>query len=333
MTKLLILSFRLLSLCLHGNIAQANEAPNWLSKINVAGYASAGITIDRDAANSASLNEVSLWLSTNHDSRWQLFSEIEIEEPLSWNEDEDFNNTGAAIDIERLYLDYNLAEHTNLRFGRFLNPTSRWNLLHAPPLVWTSTRPLATNWLFPVSTTGAMLFGAIPTREAIIEYTLFTEITAEKKVSDQDLKFKNVFGAKLSYQRSFTEISASLLSFKEKGLNQKYTMVGLNFHTNINNIEISAEGFQRFTDSRSDGGSGAFVQTAVPLNNVGLANWYWVTRLETLDRPDDGANNRWLVGATWRIKPRQLLKLAFTGGSDAYPDAPRGFLTSFALFF
>jgi hypothetical protein len=48
---------------------------------------------------------------------------------------------------------------------------------------------------------------------------------------------------------------------------------------------------------------------------------------------DEGSAERWLVGATWRVKRTQLLKFEFTGGSGDQPDSPRGFLTSFALFF
>jgi hypothetical protein len=110
-------------------------------------------------------------------------------------------------------------------------------------------------------------------------------------------------------------------------------MLGLDFVTHMKDIEISGEAFQRFDTRNNDGGSGAYLQSAVPLTNIGLNDWYWITRLETFQRPDEGSAERWLVGATWRIKPRQLLKFEFTGGSDSQPDSPRGFLTSFALFF
>jgi hypothetical protein len=52
-----------------------------------------------------------------------------------------------------------------------------------------------------------------------------------------------------------------------------------------------------------------------------------------LQRPNEGSTERWLTGATWRIKPTQLLKLEFTGGSGDQPEAPRGFIASYALFF
>ncbi len=54
-----------------------------------------------------------------------------------------------------------------------------------------------------------------------------------------------------------------------------------------------------------------------------------------LHRPVEltGSFGRWLIGATWRIKPTQLLKFEFSGGSGDQPEAPRGFSASYALFF
>ena len=110
-------------------------------------------------------------------------------------------------------------------------------------------------------------------------------------------------------------------------------MLGLDFITHINEVEVSGEAFQRFNTNNKNGGSGAYLQSAVPLSTVGLNNWYWITRLETAQRPDEGTAERWLIGTTWRIKPSQLLKLEFTGGSAAQSESPRGFAASFALFF
>lgn len=333
MKKLIIIGITLISQYMCLGHTQAEESSNWLSNLNLGIYSSADLTFDRDSQTNAGLNEVSFWLSTNSDSRWQFFSEIEIEDPVSWDNQQKFNNDAATINIERLYLDYNLSEKLNVRVGRFLTPNSRWNLLHAAPLVWTTTRPMATNWLFPIGTNGVMLFGAVPFMDAAFEYSVFSEVLEDQKVTDQELTFKHVYGARFSLKKDISDIGVSFLSFREEDLNQNYHMLGLDFITYIKGIELSGEAFQRLRKDSQDGGSGAYLQTAVPLNRVGMPNWYWISRIETLQRPDDGSVNRWLLGATWRIKPRRLLKFEFTGGDEAYPEAPRGFLTSFALFF
>lgn len=311
----------------------ADDAPSWTDGFNVGGYASAGLTLQRDQEAQAALDEVSLLFTWTGDSRWSFFSELELERPLTWNDDEQFHSRESHLDLERLYFDYNLSEKINFRAGRFLTPNSRWNLLHAAPLVWTSTRPLATSRLFPTGTNGAMLFGALPFMNGAFEYKLFAELLEDQEQDGDELKFQHVRGARLSFKNQ-SDIGVSLLSFDEKTINNtSYNMLGLDFVTHVKEIEISGEGFQRFDSNNNDGGSGAYLQSAVPLTAVGLNNWYWITRLETFQRPDEGSAERWLLGATWRVKPTQLLKLEFTGGSGDRPESPRGFLTSFALFF
>jgi hypothetical protein len=331
------LIFMLSSLALSGLLCKpvlADEAVNWTDNFHLGGYSSAGITLRRNQEAEAAVNEVSLILTWANDSRLSFFGELELERPLAWNDDNKFGRKEGHFDLERLYADYNLSEKVNFRAGRFLTPNSRWNLLHASPLVWTSTRPLATSRLFPINTNGAMLFGALPFMSGAFEYKLFGELLEDQEEDDDfELQFEHVRGARFSYKNQ-ADVGVSILSFREKGINSaSYRMLGLDFVTHISEVEVSGEAFQRFNTSNKDGGSGAYLQTAVPLNHIGLNNWYWLTRLETLQRPNEGSVERWLLGATWRVKPTQLLKLEFTGGSGDQPESPRGFLGSFAILF
>ncbi len=313
--------------------ALAEDNASWLDGFQLGGYSSAGITLHRDQEAEAAINEISLLLTWTGEGRLSFFSELEAERPLAWNDDKSFSRKEGHLDLERFYFDYNLSEQVNFRAGRFLTPNSRWNLLHAPPLVWTTSRPLATTQLFPTATNGIMLHGAIPFQKSAFEYKLFGELLEDQEQDDEERQFEHVRGLRLSLKNQ-SDIGISLLSFREQGLSAaSYRLLGLDFVTTLSNIEISAEAFQRFNTKDHDGGSGAYLQTAVPLNSLGLHDWYWITRLETLQRPDEGARERWLIGATWRVKPTQLLKLEFTGGSEALPESPRGFSASFALFF
>jgi hypothetical protein len=167
MKKFIILFASLASLLGLCKPVLADEAYHWMDSLTVGGYTSAGLTIPRDQSAHAALNEISLLITWNNDSRWRFFGELELEDPLIWNDDEQFRINHSRIDLERLYVDYNLSEKVNFRAGRFLTPNSRWNLLHAAPLVWTSTRPLATSRLFPTGTNGVMnlvpfLFWMVP---------------------------------------------------------------------------------------------------------------------------------------------------------------------------
>ena len=318
--------------------AEEASAANFWSGFSLGGYSSASVTLHRDENAEAAVNEVSLLLTWSGDSRWSFFGELELERPLSWNDDRKFHSKESHLDLERLYLDYNLSESMNLRLGRFLTPNSRWNLLHASPLVWTSTRPLATYRLFPTATNGLMLHGSVPVNDFAIDYMLFTEVLEDQEDDSFDLPFEHVRGARVALSKQWN-FGVSLLSFDEKdiealdGQDKTYRMLGLDFIKQFGEVELSGEAFARFTQSGKDGGSGAYLQTAVPLNALGLNNWFWLTRLETLHRPKEESSERWLTGATWRVKPTQLLKLEFAGGSGNQPEAPRGFIASYAFLF
>ncbi|PKO42928.1 MAG: hypothetical protein CVU29_11425 [Betaproteobacteria bacterium HGW-Betaproteobacteria-22] len=326
----------LLLLC---NTASADDATggpsSFAEHFKLGGYASAGITAPRDAEAEIALHEISLILTWQNESRFKFFAELELETPLVWDDDNDLHTKKSFLDLERLYLDYNLSEEINLRAGRFLTPTGRWNQLHAAPLVWTSSRPLATSRLFPIAANGLMAFGAVPVQDSALEYALFWEALKDQVHDDHEIKFDNVKGARLSFGQT-ANFGLSFMSFNEKGISSpNYRLLGLDFITHYQGIELTGEAFQRWESHNQDGGSGAYLQTAIPLSFA--TNWSAIARVETLHRPDEGHDQRWLVGTTWRIKPNQLLKLELTGGSNNHSEnlaeSPRGFAASFAVLF
>lgn len=309
--------------------AHAEETVSVMDDFKLGGYSSASIIVPRTGSAEARVDDISLILSWENDGRFKFFGELELERPLAWNEDKRFNNKDMYLDLERLYLDYNLSEKINLRAGRFLTPAGRWNLLHAAPLVWTTTRPLATSQLFPIAVNGLMLYGATPYKDQAFEYTFFVEALKDQINDNNETIFKNVAGAHFSLNNQIN-LGLTLATFSEDtAASPDYRMVGLDFLTHIKGWEISGEGFQRFTSGGKDGGSGAYLQSAAPLGN----NWYWLTRLESYHRPDEISGERWVMGLTKRITSTQLLKMEFVGGSDNLPDAPRGFIASFAVLF
>jgi hypothetical protein len=324
----------LVTLC---KAAYADEPEVETSGFKLGGYSSSSITAPLHGGTELRIDDVSLMLRWENDSRLKFFGELELERPLVWNEDKHFNSKNTYLDLERLYLDYNLSDKVNIRTGRFLTPAGRWNLLHAAPLVWTATRPLATSYLFPTAVNGLMLHGSIPyetkSQNQALEYSFFVEALKDQIRDNNEIIYKNVAGAHFTFTNQFN-LGLSLAAFTEdKPAGPDYRMLGLDFKTHIKGWELSGEGFQRFTSSGNDGGSGAYLQSAAPLGN----NWFWLTRLETLHQARQGSahvsGERWVMGLTKRIAPQQLLKMEFVGGSDNFTDTPRGFVGSFAVLF
>jgi len=337
MNKRLIMVFAsvtsLLVLCksvwAEGEALSETVPTTFMDGFSLGGYSSATLVIPRTRSAEAAIDEISLILRWENDGRFKFFGELELERPVTWNEDERFSHKNAYLDLERLYLEYNLSEKLNLRAGRFLTPAGRWNLLHAAPLVWTTSRPLVTSRLFPASTNGLMLYGSVPMQNKAFEYTFFVETLKDQIKDDFEIQYRDVGGARFSLNND-VNVGLTFMTLRQTDpRSPAYRMIGLDFLTQLDRLELSGEGYYRFASNGKDGGSGAYIQSAYHLGH----EWYGLARLETFQSPQEGSAERWLVGATKRLKPNQLLKMEFAGGSGELPDAPRGFLGSFAILF
>jgi hypothetical protein len=329
MKKRFILSVTSLLLLCKLAVAEEAQPPTLDSGLSIGGYSSLSIKAPRDSATELALDNLSLIAHWEGESRLKFFSELELEHPFIWNKDDHSTKKEANFDLERLYLDYNLSEKLNLRAGRFLTPAGNWNLLHAAPLVWTSTRPLVTSRLFPSSTNGLMLYGSVPMQNSAFEYTFFAETLKDQVHDDDEIRFRDVGGARFTFNNQMN-LGLTLLTLREIDPHSpSYRLVGLDFLHKFNDLELSGEAYYRFTDSGQNGGGGAYLQSAYLLGN----KWYALTRLETFQSPRDGSAERWLIGATKRLTPKQLLKMEFVGGTGGIPDEPRGFITSYSVLF
>jgi len=309
--------------------ALAEQTSDSADGFKLRGYSSAGVDLHPGGKADGSLNEVSLMLSWEGESRFRFFSELELQHPLVWKSGEGFSKQNSYIDLQRLYLDYNLSDKLNIRAGHFLTPAGRWNLIHAAPLVWTSTRPLATSRLFPLFLNGAMFYGATTVNDEAFEYSMFAETLKDQDHDEYEIEFNHTRGMRF-VMTGKTSYGLTLMEFTEtEGLNRQFQMLGLDFMTQRGGWEFSGEAFQRYYTSGGDGGNGGYLQAVAPLGN----NWYGIGRLESYKRPAEGSSERWLLGTAWRYAPNRIIKMEYVGGDEERPESPKGFLASFAILF
>lgn len=296
---------------------------------SLGGYGGAKINLHPGGDTDAAVHEFSLFLSWEGDSRWRFFSELELEKPLYWQSSSSFTVTDSKLNLERVYLDYNVSEALNLRVGRFFNPVGRWNLIHADPLVWTTTRPLATTRLFPQSTNGFMAFGSKSINSRTVDYSIYVEAL---KNEEKDRNLGEAEGTKgihlaLSGHNTF---GISLLEFTEHTpADTYYRLLGLDFQTKINSLELSTEAFQRYLSNGDNGGSGGYIQAVAPI----VGHWFAVARLDTIQIPKEDNTSRWLLGAAWKRTPNQVFKIEYVGGTNELPESPKGLIASYTILF
>lgn len=303
------------------------------TNFKLGGYASAGIENDRHARANAGIDDFSLFVHWDNDGKLRLFSELDLEQPLAWEEGQGLTTDHAYLALERLYVDYLHSEHFNFRAGKFLTPIGRWNVIHAAPLVWTTSRPLVTERLFPTNATGAMAYGTLPALGTTLDYSLYTAIGEDWRPDPKLDPFEEAYGMHLSLPLSgLGELGMSYANFEQKSaVGERKNLVGLDYFWTRDRYEISFEGAWRFSDegSRSDE-KGLYLQGVVPLSG----RWYAIARYEFYDPagPAPGLN-LWLAGLAYRISPAMILKAEYSRAADNRIQAPEGLFASFAILF
>jgi hypothetical protein len=131
------------------------------TNLTLGGYSNLNLTRDDGGPALLSLDDLSLFVIWDPHPRIHLFSELEFEDLVQVDDHGRGGTNNWSFNAERLFADVTLTDELSVRVGKFLTPVGRWNVIHAQPLVWTTTRPLATLLPFDPHTTGAMLSGWI----------------------------------------------------------------------------------------------------------------------------------------------------------------------------
>jgi len=295
------------------------------------GYATATADKLKHAPARATLDDISLFLWWEGEGRWKFFSEFDFENILS-TRSTGHDGDDPYLALERIYFDYALNETTNIRAGKFLTPIGRWNLIHATPLVWTSSRPLVTEQTFPGNVTGLMLSGTLISL-GDTEYSLYTSSGAEIRANPALDPFNEVVGGHLILPSLWNaRIGLSYASFEQKktrGENKE--LYGIDFVWTQNRYEISAEGIYRYSENgRAWDEKGAFVQLVVPLTE----KLYAVGRYENFRKSRaPAATELWVTGLNYRITPAVALKAEWIGSKNNSIGAPEGFMSSVSILF
>src|SRR5262249_9284238 len=123
----------------------------------IGGDATIEASVPEDTHSSVKLDELSLLLRWEPLPRLAFFTEMKLDELVSFSPAEGVPRGDRVLSIERLYLDWAATPTLTVRAGKFLTPFGLWNLIRRTPLSWTVERPLVTERFFPEHTTGLQL--------------------------------------------------------------------------------------------------------------------------------------------------------------------------------
>lgn len=299
---------------------------------SIGGYATGSYDRSDDEPSRAAFDNLSFFLWWDGGERWKFFSELEYDNLLLTRDVRDGDK--GYLSLERLYVDYALTDTINIRGGKFLTPIGRWNLIHATPLVWTTSRPLVTSIAFPTNMTGVMLTQALPDLWQGVEYSIYGASGDELRPNPAIDTFSQAFGGHVTAHVGVDfQIGFSYAEFEqEKSRPERKQLTGLDLLWTHNRFELSSEVVYRYSDIGSAWDErGAYLQFVAPLSQ----KLFGVIRYEAIRVANEAYTTQLrVVGLNYRIEPALVLKAEWVSGShNTNVEAPVGFLSSISVLF
>ncbi|MFP5305521.1 MAG: hypothetical protein ACLGI7_06810 [Gammaproteobacteria bacterium] len=303
------------------------------SGFTLGGYGEAVYEDSRGEPWRAALDSLSAILWWDGGGRWRFFSELEVDDAVVLTPG-DSTADDATLILERLHLDYAHTDALKLRIGKFLTPVGRWNLIHAAPLTWTTSRPLITETTFPTNATGAMVHGVLPWTEDGIEYSVYASPGEELFPAKDVDTFSEAWGlcvAAAPLPR--TQLGLSFASFEQESSPDRKTLYGLDLLWSWRRFELSGEIHYRTRDFGEDRRDehGHYLQLVAPLS----ARLYGVARYEGFHQAGAADDlHFYLLGLNYRPLPAVALKAEYGDATEAHGlDVRDGFRASIAVMF
>jgi len=291
--------------------------------LTLGGYGALDLTRDDGGPATFTFEDLSLFFIWDPTKRLHLFSELDVVE-----QDEP-SVARRTFQTERLYGDLAAFDWLNLRVGKFLTPVGRWNLIHARPLVWTTSRPLVTELPFDRFTTGAMLFGSRFPGTGTLTYSLYGQFTDQFDAEPEPQAVDRSVGGRLEYASlGGWSVGGSYLSFTDAGRWRHLT--GLDTLWQRGPLELMGE-FAVQEPARGAGRQwGLYLQ---PVAEV-LPKVYLVGRYEYFDQPaPEPAVNIGVLGLAYKPRPFIVLKGEYLFADHRAEESPPGVKTSFTVLF
>ncbi len=297
------------------------------SGLVLGGYTSVDFTRDEGGPGHLNLEDLSLFVMLQGFERFTFFSELEFEDLLSIDSDGNAGSSGERFEIERLYADFAYSDQLKVRVGKFLTPVGRWNVIHAQPLVWTTSRPLVTELPFDENTTGVSLSGELLSGR--IGYDVFGQFTNQLEPTPQFVEADRSGGARLTIQpRPGLSLGSTYLAFRSR--DEWFHLGGLDAVWRDGPIEWMSE--LSFDEGAGTSGSqwGLYSQLAVQF----FSQVYGIGRYEHFAPRGAGRSlNQVVVGAAYRPAPYATFKVEYQIVDHHSDLTEAGFRSSLAILF
>jgi hypothetical protein len=301
---------------------------------NLGGYANVSYMHPENQPNYLKLDEISLLISWSPLQRLRFFAEVEADDWLSTQYPNSFAN---AIRAERLYADLLATDTLTVRVGKFLTPLGRWNVIHAAPLIWTTTRPLVTDeQLFSHHLNGFMLTQRIQFSERNLDISVYADHSSQFDIFDNSTTgFDDAFGGRVNLELSEPwQVGFSFINFTNElhPKAERNNMVGMDFVWKKDGYEVTTEAIYRHANDSQGQEHGLYLQGIAPLAKqvFAIGRYEYLNGTHQFIRTDTHIG---VTGLAWRPYVPLVFKAEYRFGSQNESVAPSGFFTSISMFF
>ncbi len=297
------------------------------SGLILGGYTSVGLLHDEGRPSEIKVDDLSLFIMMRASDRLSFFSELEFEDLATVDTNGRAGHPNERFQAERLYGDFSFSDQLEVRVGRFLTPVGRWNVIHAQPLVWTTSRPVVTEVPFDKNTTGVMFSGNL--LDGRLSYDLFGQFTDKLQPAPTGVQATRAGGARLALETMpGLSIGGTYLAFRSAG--EWFHLTGIDALWRNGPIEWMTE--LTFDEGAGPSGSqwGAYSQLVGEI----LPKVFAVLRYEHFaPRGAGGPLNQVVLGGAFRPRPYAVFKLEYQILDHRSELTEAGFRSSVALLF
>ncbi len=306
------------------------------NKWNVSGYLKLEFAAANNQPTAIEIDDLSLFISGNI-NRWiNPFIEAELYQIPLWQSGEGLQFDDINFIIERLYNDSKLTDATTLRLGKFLAPVSRWNLLHAAPLVWTTSRPLTTKYSFANYISGIHVRHELDVFSGhALEFYWQPYEDFYPKPRSKSRHYQSVYGASWILQDDLDRyLSFNIQHANVKHSNESRTTIGINGMLHHEYFELESELLSTWVNNQPNNINaqdwGGYLQLSVPIPfdlNI-------ISRYEHFEFSHQSqAVDTFLNGLVYRPYSKLSLKLEWQQSWGSLQENKTGLYASVAVMF
>jgi hypothetical protein len=315
----------------------ADKTESWLDAVTVSGYAKLAANAPNRAPTAVELDDLSLFVSGKFNRWLNPFMEAEAYKIPLWEESKGLQFNSVQLVIERLYNDIHLTEDDTLRAGKFLAPINHWNIVHAAPLVWTTTRPVTSSYSRANYVTGVNFrhdFDALVGHALEVYWQPAAEFNP-KPLTEHERHYQTVAGARWIVHEDLDYYLG--VSFQHADVDKRNeTRNSISVDANWQHKWFELESELLFTQVDTDQlhfrnhDWGGYLQMAVPL----VDHFNLIARYEHFEFANKQApTNSALGGIVYRPVPRLSFKLEWQQTEGSVYKNQTGLYSSIAVLF